>query len=331
MSPLHGFEGIGYDRGMQQWTISNEHVDKRLDHFLVEQGVGSSRSAIQKQIKAGQIQVNGKPAMVHRFLKLGDVVEMEGEVKKKRAKSKPVVVKKKPLLVTPAVIAETDEWLVIDKPTGLLVHEDREASEEATLVDWLIEQYPSIVKVGEDPVRPGIVHRLDREVSGLMVIAKTQQAYDELGKQFRGRTTKKTYLGLTHGVISQDEGDIKFRIARSTTAARMAARPSREEAGKAAWTHYHVLERFKGATLVQLEILSGRTHQIRAHLYALGRPIVGDALYALKKTDRNVNAPRLMLQSVGLEFDDPVTHEHKIFSLKPDPAFETLTRDFRLS
>ena len=102
-----------------------------------------------------------------------------------------------------------------------------------------------------------------------------------------------------------------------------------EEAGRAAWTHYHVLERFHGATLVELDILSGRTHQIRAHLHALGRPVMGDTLYALKKTDRNLTPPRLMLQSVCLSFQDPTTHADKTFTLAPDPAFTKLVTEFR--
>lgn len=320
-----------------KWTISSEDAGKRLDLFLVEQEAGLSRSAIQKQIKAGDITVNGKKAMVHRFLKENDCVEQKKKATAsnssdlRRTRSSPLTLRGELKSEhQPTIIAETEDWLVIDKPTGLLVHADQ-TSTEPTLVDWLIEKYPFIVKVGEDPVRPGIVHRLDREVSGLMVIAKTQAAYEELGKQFRGRTTKKTYLALVHGVIEKDEGDIKFRIARSTTAARMAARPVNEDEGKAAWTHFHVLERFRGATFVRLEILSGRTHQIRAHLHALGRPVMGDAIYTLKKTDRNVTAPRVMLQSVGLEFDDPTTKERRAFALEADPAFTKLLQEFRVS
>lgn len=315
------------------WIIGSQDAGKRLDHFLVEQGAGLSRSAIQKQVKAGEITVNGKKAMVHRFLKEGDRVEhRESGIDHQVSKPLPVSdshVSASPAL-TPTIIAETDAWLVIDKPAGLLVHADR-TSTEPTLVDWLIARYPSIAKVGEDPVRPGIIHRLDREVSGLMVIAKTQAAYEDLGKQFRERTTHKTYLALVHGVIEKDEGDIKFRIARSATAARMAARPSHEEEGRAAWTHYRVLERFRGATHVELEIFSGRTHQIRAHVHALGRPVIGDTLYALKKTERNIKAPRLMLQSVHLAFNDPATGERQTFDLTPDPAFEALIQEFRVS
>ncbi len=315
------------------WTISTTDAGKRLDLFLVEQGAGSSRSAIQKDIKAGLVKVNEHKATVHRFLKEGDVITYHATPITQQVSKKPSV-NDRPSTINevpaPIIIAENDDWLVIDKPTGLLVHPDK-TSQEPTLVDWLIERYPSVVKVGEDPIRPGIVHRLDKEVSGLMVVAKTQGAYEDLGQQFRGRTTIKKYLALVHGVIERDEGDIKFRIARSSTAARMAARPAHEEDGKAAWTHYHVLERFRGATLVELEILSGRTHQIRAHLHALGRPVIGDTLYSLKKTDRHVKAPRLMLQSIHLEFSDPKTREKQNFSLKPNPAFDQLINEFRIS
>ena len=139
---------------------------------------------------------------------------------------------------------------------------------------------------------------------------------------------KKTYLALIHHTVPNEEGDIKFRIARSSTKARMAARPSQEEEGQAAWTHYRVKQRFTGATLLELEILSGRTHQIRAHLLAMRAPIMGDPLYQLKKTDRNVIPQRLMLQSVGLAFDDPASGVRQSFHLDPDPAFAMLMSTF---
>ncbi|MBP6945619.1 RluA family pseudouridine synthase [Patescibacteria group bacterium] len=341
---------------MSTWTISLTDAGSRLDHFLVANNPTVSRSQIQKIIKSEQVTVNGKKAMVHRFLKENDIIEWKDEAPeektplkekrfgsrskpareraaKKLAISGPVTSSRKPLtadLPTPILIEETADWMVIDKPIGLLVHADS-VHQESTLVDWALAHDPNIAKVGEDPVRPGIIHRLDREVSGLMIIAKTQDAYDSFRAQFRDRIVKKTYLALVHGVIEKDEGDIKFRIARSNTSARMAARPSQEEEGKAAWTHFSVLERFRGATLVELEILSGRTHQIRAHLHALGRPVIGDTLYALKKTDRNVKPPRLMLQSIRLRFQDPSTQEEKSFVLAADPAFDALVQEFRVS
>lgn len=338
---------------MPTWIISLTDAGSRLDHFLVANNPTVSRSQIQKIIKSEQVTVNGKKAMVHRFLKEKDVIDWKNEappektpLKEKRfgSRSKPARERaaQNPTKVTPPkassliaeaspiILEETADWMVIDKPVGLLVHADS-VHKEATLVDWAIAHDPAIAKVGEDPVRPGIIHRLDREVSGLMIIAKTQAAYESFREQFRDRIVKKTYLALVHGVIEKDEGDIKFRIARSATNARMAARPSQEEDGKAAWTHFTVLERFRGATLVELEILSGRTHQIRAHLHALGRPVIGDTLYTLKKTDRNVKAPRLMLQSIRLRFQDPATHAEKSFTLPAAPAFDTLIQEFRTS
>jgi 23S rRNA pseudouridine1911/1915/1917 synthase len=315
---------------MTSWTISSTEAGQRLDLFLVERLKDKSRSMLQKAIKSGQITVNGKVAMVHRFLKDGDVITY-GDVATVAPKA-PATVKPRRTWDVPAptVIEETADWMVIDKPIGLLVHADS-VHDEPTLVDWLLKRNPEIAKVGEDPVRPGIIHRLDREVSGLMIIAKTQAAYESFRAQFRDRVIKKRYLALVHGVIARDEGEIKFRIARSATSARMAARPNSEEAGRAAWTHYHVLERFIGATLVELDILSGRTHQIRAHMHALGRPVIGDELYELKQTDRNVAAPRVMLQSVQLTFQDPKTNEEKTFVLAPDPAFGKMIEEFRVS
>jgi len=313
---------------MQHWTIKLENMGERLDIFLTEKLAPLSRSAIQKAIKNGQITINEKKTTVHHLLKTGEKIQFHES--KKDSIIVPAIEKKREPIQNPTIIAESDAWLVINKPAGLLVHPDTK-TQEGTLVDWLIKHDPKIAKVGENPERPGIVHRLDKEVSGLMVIAKTQAAYESLQEQFAQHKIEKIYLAFVHGEVSKEEGDIKFRIARSSTKARMAARPSGEDEGRAAWTHYAIKERFVGATLVEVQILSGRTHQIRAHFLALGHPIIGDELYKRLKTDRRINAPRLMLQSIGLSFDDPQTHKRHTFSLEPDIAFDKLTKEFRRS
>ncbi|MEK7473528.1 MAG: RluA family pseudouridine synthase [Patescibacteria group bacterium] len=315
------------------WTVEGGDTGERLDVFLAFALPDRSRSGIQKLIKNKHVTVNGASATVHRFLKEGDKVMWDGGESVTRNAQH--ITENAPSDVTPyalrdLIVEETDGWIVLDKPTGLLVHADAK-TKEGTLIDVILAHDPSIAKIGEDPVRPGIMHRLDREVSGLMVVAKTQHAYDELKRQFASREVRKIYLAMCHGSLPDEEGDIKFRIARSTTQPRMAARPSHEEEGKAAWTHYRVKERFKGATLVELEILSGRTHQIRAHMHAMQCPVMGDALYAIKNTERNVKAPRLMLQSVELEFTDPDSGDRKHFELAPIPEFETLAEEFRNS
>ncbi len=230
------------------------------------------------------------------------------------------------------IIAETPDYLVIEKPTGLLVHPTVH-HEGPTLVDELVRLYPKIKKVGDDPTRPGIVHRLDREVSGLMVVAKTQPMFEYLKEQFAGRTIHKEYLALVHGKLSKDEGEIDFVIARSRHGGRMAARPSSQE-GRTAKTMYDVVERFPNATLVRVMPETGRTHQIRAHFHALGHPLVGDRLYRTKKQRRKellkskgedvqtlgkFTIPRLMLHATKLSFPDL---EEKIQTFESTPPSE---------
>ncbi len=308
------------------WVITLDHAGARLDVFLTEQ-LGRTRSSLQKAIQAGHVKVNGKAASVHRFLKAGDTVIFHATMDKAVEKKKRPDFGQQPNRATSApaseelpIIDETADWIVLDKPAGLLVHPDAQ-HETGTLVDLLLVHDPKIGKVGEDPERPGIVHRLDREVSGLMLVAKTQRAYESLQEQMKRRTMEKTYLLLVHGQPPEESGDIKFRIARSSTQPRMAARPVGQSAGRAAWTHYRVLKRFRGAALVEADILSGRTHQIRAHFHALGCPVIGDPLYQIKKTMRNLQAPRLMLQSIRLAFDDPKDGKRKSYALAPVEAF----------
>jgi 23S rRNA pseudouridine1911/1915/1917 synthase len=301
---------------MNTWTIPPEHTGKRLDLFLFAQEGGLSRGAWQKRIRLGEVLLNNQPTNAHELVKTGDTVTWE---------EKPLVAKERLVETLPPleIIAETADWMVINKPISLLVHPAAHTT-GPTLVDLLVKHDPAIGRVGPEPERPGIVHRLDRDVSGLMLVAKTANAYDNLQRQFAEHRIKKTYLALVHGEIPLDigeESDVRFRLSRSTSKGRIAAHPEQSETGKAAWTHYVVVKKYVGATLLHVEILSGRTHQIRAHLFALGHPLVGDPLYHHQKTDRNLLAPRLMLQSIELGFEDPATKEWKSFSLAPDPSF----------
>jgi 23S rRNA pseudouridine1911/1915/1917 synthase len=311
---------------IHSFPVTDTDAGARLDVFLSAQMPDRTRSAIAKLLKAGAGKVNGKAASVHRFLKAGDEVALDDAVatrppKRGHAERGPAPTSRPTKAPPLKIVAETDAWVVINKPAGLIVHPDAIAK-TGTLVDALVAHDPRIAKVGDDPSRPGIVHRLDREVGGLMVIAKTQDAFDGLKRQFAEHSVDKRYLALVHGEIPTDDGDIKFRIARSKTKARMAARPESDEGGKAAWTHYKVIRRFRGATLLDLAILSGRTHQIRAHMLAFRHPILGDPLYNLKTTTRKLVSPRLLLQAVHLSFIDPATGETMTYDLKPDPAFD---------
>lgn len=298
------------------WIIPETLQNERLDQALAALEPSVSRAQWQKRIKQGAVLVDGNTVLIpHRLLRMGERVAWEA----KSTETLPTEEIPAPPL---AIIEETTDWLVVNKPAGLLVH-PATGSHEPTLVDALLAHDPAIAKVGGEPERPGIIHRLDREVSGLMVAAKTQAAFDDLQQQFRDRKIEKIYLALVHDTVPQDEGDIRFKLARSTTRGRMAARPEQDTEGKVAWTHYTVLQRLPGATLLRVHILSGRTHQIRAHLFALGHPVIGDPLYKKRQTDRRQEAPRLMLQSVELAFRDPASGETRRFHLEADPVFAT--------
>lgn len=249
---------------------------KRLDKFLVRHVKGFSRSALQKYIASGMVTVNSTPTTAHRMLKAGDRVDVADPAIE--LQSEPL----RPPGPEPTVVYEDQDVLVIDKPSGLTVHPG-ETTKGPTLVDWLIQRIPTIAAVGDDPeLRPGIVHRLDRDVSGLMVVAKTQRAFDHLKRQFMDRTVTKEYLALVYGLPRSPHGTIDLPIERSRRLhGRMAAKPGSEE-GREARTHYEMVRQVKNTALLRVTIETGRTHQIRVHLKALGHPIVGDTLYTTK-------------------------------------------------
>ena len=319
----------------QTWTATEEDRKKRLDIFITEHAETLSRSQVKKMIDAKNVTVNGKVVAVHHFLKPGDIVQVESresEVGSRREKSKAggksqeaggYIYTLHPTPYTLKIIKESPSWIVVYKPCGVLMHPDHDHAGD-TLIDAVIAHAPEIAKVGEEPDRPGIVSRLDKDVSGLVVIAKTQKAFEELKRQFAQREVKKIYTALVYGEMEQDEGDLKFRIARSSSKARMSAIPEHSEAGQAAWTHYDTVKRFEGASLLRIQILSGRTHQIRAHFFASEHPIVGDVLYKLKKVKRNIQSSRLLLQSTELAFTDPDTKEPQSFTIPLDDDFQAV-------
>jgi 23S rRNA pseudouridine1911/1915/1917 synthase len=228
--------------------------------------------------------------------------------------------------IIPVIISETEDYLVINKPAGLAVHAGGNLK-EPTLTDWLIEYYPDIKTVGDDPIRPGLVHRLDKEVSGLMVIAKNQKSFLDLKQQFKDRTIHKEYLALAHGQISADTSVINFPITRSQSGHKMAALPigsnelllrqsprPRDQGNIDSWfkareaeTEFVVLQRFVNFTLIRVRIKTGRTHQIRVHLFAYGHPLAGDPLYFTKKLigkNKKLNLNRVWLVADHLAFKD---------------------------
>lgn len=197
------------------------------------------------------------------------------------------------------IIKETDEYIVINKPAGMVV-EPNSVYQKDTLVDWLQDKYQ------DDLERSGLVHRLDKDVSGVMVIARTQEMYEHLKKQFQERKIKKEYLALVHKQMKQDEGEVKIPIGRSKLG-KLVARSDVASAGRSAMTKYEVIKKYINYTLLRVEILTGRTHQIRVHLSSIGHPITGDKLYEthdIRVKKKGVDLGRLWLYSAKLGFKD---------------------------
>lgn len=228
--------------------------------------------------------------------------------------------------MTPQIIFEDDNYLVINKPAGLAVHGGGNIK-EATLVDWLLGYYPQIKNIGEDDTRPGIVHRLDKDVSGLMVVAKTQAAFLDLKAQFQEREINKEYTALVYGKLLKEAGEINFPIKRASEGYKMAAMPlnaidllsrrtpkDRDRGNiegifkaKEASTEFQIIKKFVNYTLIKVKIKTGRTHQIRVHFYAYGHPLVGDTLYFTPKTkakNQKLKLGRVFLVANHLAFTD---------------------------
>ncbi len=292
--------------------ISNPPIGDRLDRIVAKQFKDISRSTLQKHIKAGLITVNDAAVTKHYALREGDVINVDDSVLKETAAFILQANKK----VRFEVLEESDTYIVINKPAGLIVHPGSAHYENDTLVSGLLARYPEIVEIGDDSMRPGIVHRLDKDVSGIMVIARTPEMFEHLKSQFQQRTVIKHYITLVHGVMSQAAGEIDLSISRSQRdRTRMAAHP--DGSGKPARTEYEVIEQFQHYALLRVQIYTGRTHQIRVHLNAIDNHVVGDEVYRPKKFHSRSDLQRLFLHAERLIFKDLDGVEQEFYSPLP--------------
>ncbi|MCL6450581.1 MAG: RluA family pseudouridine synthase [Acetobacteraceae bacterium] len=275
--------------------MPREQAGERLDRFLAQSSLGLSRSRVQQLIDAGAVLVDGRPARPSQRVQAGQPVAVEvPDPAPARAEPEPL-----PL----DVVYEDADLLVVNKPRGLVVH-PAAGHARGTLVNALLARCPDLAGVG-GVLRPGIVHRLDRDTTGLMVVAKNQAAMDGLARQIKARQVRRTYLALVWGCPEPPSGRVEAPIARNP---RDRKRMAVVAGGRPAATEYEVVERLGPCSLLRLRPETGRTHQLRVHLAHIGHPVVGDPVYGPRR------APRLglggqALHAAVLGFSHPRTGE----------------------
>jgi len=295
----------------ETFSVAAEEAGLRLDQFLVSKLGDVSRARVQQLIEQQLVQVDGNAAKASLRLRGGERIHVLG----------PAVVE--PLRAIPEdipldIVFEDADLAVINKPAGMMVHAGAGATENArnrgTLVNALLHRLSALSGVGGE-LRPGIVHRLDRETSGLIVVAKNDDAHRKLAAQFAKRQVKKTYVALVHGWVKADQGTINKSISRDSV--RRVRMTTRRAGGREAISHYRVKKRTDGMfgkfTLLEVKIDTGRTHQIRVHLASLGHPVVGDTVYGapaqIKAGGAMTALGRNFLHAGALELRHPRTGE----------------------
>jgi 23S rRNA pseudouridine1911/1915/1917 synthase len=315
------------------YAATAEDAGKRLDQFLAGHIADVSRARVQQLIDAGKVLVNGAAARRSTRLRGTEQVTVLGPA---QLPSLRAIAEEIPL----DIVYEDDDLAVVNKPAGMMVHAGAGATDaernRGTLVNALLHRFRKLSEVGGE-LRPGIVHRLDRQTSGLIVVAKNDVVHRKLAAQFSGRQVRKKYVALVHGWVKPDSGTISSAISRDRL--RRMRMTTRRSGGREAITHYRVRQRFAGDygkfTLLELKIDTGRTHQIRVHLASLGHPVVGDTLYgaprelvpADKRTPKPQPAPafaRNFLHAAAIEFTHPRSGASLSFARPLPPELEDL-------
>lgn len=291
---------------MKEYIISSETQNIRLDKVITILNPDLSRSMIQKMLEDGKVLVNGKQEKASYKTKLNDKIEIEEVI------AKEIELKAQDIPVD--VIYEDADIIVVNKPKGMVVH-PANGNPDGTLVNAVMNICKDSLSGIGGEIRPGIVHRIDKDTSGLLIIAKNDKAHINLSEQIKNREITKKYVALARGVIKENNATIDMPIGRSDKdRKKMAVRKE----GKNAVTHFDVIKRYNGYTYLDIKIDTGRTHQIRVHLAEIGYPIVGDGVYSNGKNPFGVEGQ--MLHAKSLEFKHPTTG--KIMQLEaPIPEY----------
>jgi 23S rRNA pseudouridine1911/1915/1917 synthase len=304
---------------LQTINLQVDSSGDRLDSYLSHQLSDLSRSRLQKLIEGGSVKLNGQLCQAKKtILNVGDRLQV-------------VIPSSQPLNLEPEAIAldilyEDEHLIIINKPAGLVVH-PAPGHENGTLVNALLAHCSNLAGIG-GVARPGIVHRLDKDTTGALVVAKSDRAHQHLQAQLKAKTAKREYLGVVYGVPASEGGTIDFPIGRHLSDRKKMAVVPVEKSGREAITHWQILERLGNYTLMQFRLETGRTHQIRVHSAHIGHPIVGDPVYSSGRSV-GVNLPGQALHAWKLTLEHPISKEIIEAIAPPPPIFTKLLESLR--
>lgn len=297
---------------MKNVIVNENDKGKRLDIYIAENFNELSRTMIKKLIESNNILVNDKSEKVSYKVQANDNISIDvPEAKETKLKAQEI-----PL----DIIYEDSDIIVVNKPKGMVVH-PANGNPDGTLVNAILSICKNSLSGIGGELRPGIVHRLDKDTSGLIIVAKNDKAHINMSEQIKERNVKKTYIALVRGNVPEEEATINMPIGRSTKDRKKMAVTKN---GKQAITHFKVLKRYSKYTLLEIKIETGRTHQIRVHMAEIGYPVVGDAVYSNEKNEFGIEGQ--MLHAYKLEFMHPITNKHMELTAPLPQYFEEILK-----
>lgn len=302
------------DAMLEEYTVEESQSGMRLDKFLTEIYPDQTRSFLQKLVKSGEIKVNGKPV-----IKAGFVVEGGDQVSASIPTPQAVEIEAENIPLD--ILYEDVDVLIVNKPKGMVVHPSA-GHYSGTLVNAIMYHCADSLSGINGEIRPGIVHRIDMDTTGALIICKNDAAHVDIAEQIKEHTVTRRYRGIVCGVVKEDEGTIEGAIGRHPTQRKKMA--INEKNGKPAITHYKVLQRFAKYTYMEFRLETGRTHQIRVHMASIGHPLLGDELYGNPKNLAMKGLQGQTLHAMVIGFVHPTTHEYMEFEAPLPEYFQNL-------